>query len=244
MTADASTVDGPGEFPSTVWEDLHRAGDPSSPDFRDAFNSLAKTYWRPVHQFIRYVWKKPDEDAQDLTQEFFLAIFDPAFIAKSDPDRGSFRGFVITSLRNFLSNQERDRKRLKRGGGEIPLSLDFRGADRESAPVPIAAGETPEEYFDRAWARSVLDASLSELQKFFDAQGKPEAFRAFELFCLAEGKPPTYREIAEQLGVSEKQVDNFIYAARREFREIVTDTVRHSISDPTLLEEELRRLFG
>ena len=47
MSGDTSMVDGPRDFPSTVWEDLHRAGDP------DAFNQLAAAYWRPVYGYLR-----------------------------------------------------------------------------------------------------------------------------------------------------------------------------------------------
>src|SRR3990167_1797868 len=101
--SDTSVGGGRAEFPSTVWDDLRRAGDP------DAFNELVKAYWRPVYHYVRFARKKPHEDAKDLTQEFFATIFAPAFIARSDPERGSFRSFVLSSLRNFLANEERDR---------------------------------------------------------------------------------------------------------------------------------------
>ena len=237
-TSDTSIVGGESRFPSTVWDDLRKAGDP------DAFNLLASAYWKPVYRYIRAVWRKPNEDAKDLTQEFFTVIFDPGFVARCDPERGSFRSFLITSLKNFLANQEKARKRIKRGGGAVVLSLDFRTDDGEELTLPISQGETPEEYFDRAWARSVLDQTLKVLEEKYATRGKQKAFEAFRLFCLDPDGGSSYGEISSQLGISRKDVDNHIYSARKDFRRAVADTVRQYISDPDLLEEELRCLFG
>jgi len=241
--SDTSIVGGTAEFPSTVWEDLRQAGNRNAPGFENAFNALASSYWRPVYHYIRVVWRKPNEDAKDLTQDFFVTIFDPEFLARSDPDRGSFRSFVITSLKNFLSNQERARKRIKRGGLHKFLSIEMQ-SEESFVPIPIATNETPEDYFDRAWARTVLDQAVESLEATYFAKKKQKHFRAFKLYCLQPDETLSYDDISKTLDISSKDVDNFIYQARKDFRRIVSDTVREYISDPTLLEEELQRLFS
>ena len=244
MSPDPAIVSGSSSFPSTVWEDLHRAGDPGAPGSRETLNDLAAAYWRPVFHYIRAVWNKSLEDAKDLTQGFFASIFDPEFLAQGDAARGSFRAYVISSLKNFLANEEKARKRLKRGSGAPQLSLDCRDPDGSGFSLALAQGRTPEEYFDRAWAASVLEEAVRTLEKRYAAQGKERCFEVFRLYCWSPGGSVSYRSLSERFEMSSKEIDNAIYAARKEFRRLVVETVRRTVADPALLDDELRRLFG
>jgi hypothetical protein len=54
------------------------------------------------------------EEARDLTQGFFLHLFEHKTLARADPLKGKFRSFLLGSLQNYLST-ETDRARcLKR----------------------------------------------------------------------------------------------------------------------------------
>ncbi len=108
---------------------------------------------------------------------------------------------------------------------------------------PIGRGATAVVY--RAWDRELRrDVALKVLEEQYATRGKRKAFEAFRLFCLDPDGGSSYGEISSRLGISRKDVDNYIYSARRDFRRAVADTVRQYISDPDLLEEELRCLFG
>lgn len=241
---DTTLLGGTSRFPVTCWEDLCRAGDPRADGALEAANALASTYWRPVYHYIRTRWSKSNEDAKDLTQEFFTEIFDPEFLARWDRSRGTFRSFVLSSLRNFLVNEERDRHRQKRGGGTPILSLDFRDADSDRALDPPSGEETPESAFDRRWAQSLLDQTLAELERRLTASGHTANFEAFRLYCLQSDGETTYERIARDLGLSTKEVDNAIYTTRREFRQLLTEILRSTLSDPAQLGDELKSLFG
>ncbi|HET9480243.1 MAG TPA: sigma-70 family RNA polymerase sigma factor, partial [Candidatus Polarisedimenticolia bacterium] len=119
------TNDGGGGFPTTHWSAVAgtRSEDPN--ERARSFGTLVAAYWKPVYKYIRVRWRKSDEDARDLTQEFFALAFEKRFFAPFDPARARFRTFLRTCLEGFLANQDKAARRLKRGGATTTLSLEF-----------------------------------------------------------------------------------------------------------------------
>src|SRR5262245_3552106 len=118
------------QFMTTRWSLVLAAGTagPLSPDAHDALARLCEAYWYPLYAYLRGHGHQA-EDAQDLTQAFFARLLEKQVIRQADPARGRFRAFLLTSLKNFVSN-ERDRERAgKRGGGIPALPLEFDGAE-------------------------------------------------------------------------------------------------------------------
>ena len=89
------------EFPETRWSQLLELRDPSHPRYAEHLERLAKQYWSPVHHYARALCRG-DADAEDLTQQFFAMLLARRDLEKLSPDRGSFRGFLKTALRNFV----------------------------------------------------------------------------------------------------------------------------------------------
>src|SRR5262245_9712599 len=89
-------------FPTTIWSDIIAAGDSSDPQSRDRLDRLLRTYWKPVFAYVRSSWRKPVEDAKDLTQAFFASVLQKGYLSRLDPDRGSFRGYLKKALKHFL----------------------------------------------------------------------------------------------------------------------------------------------
>lgn len=235
--ADETTLGGlNSRFPTTAWDLLGRSGGP------DDVNALAARYWRPVYRFVRSVWRKPVEDAKDLTQEFFATVFTPEFLGSADRRRGNFRQFVLTSLRNFLSNASRADRAQKRGGGRPVLSLDA-AADEE--PLEPADPADPESAFTSAWAAEVLRQAVAELECEYRASGRTGRFEAFRRYCLDESDPaPTYADLARDHGVTAREIDYWLLAARRDLRALCLRLVRETVADAGDVEEEMARLFG
>jgi DNA-directed RNA polymerase specialized sigma24 family protein len=65
--------------------------------------------------FHRRRGHSPD-DAQDLTQGFFLYLLEQRALAAVDRLKGKFRSFLLASFQNHLSDQVDRARRLKRGG--------------------------------------------------------------------------------------------------------------------------------
>src|SRR5262245_16651698 len=102
-------------FATTHWSVVLAAGDQSSPQTEQALSRLCQSYWFPIYAFVRKRGYTP-EHAQDLTQEFFAGFLEKNHVAKAARERGRFRCFLMTSVENFLRN-ENDRARAQKRGG-------------------------------------------------------------------------------------------------------------------------------
>src|SRR5713101_3725003 len=92
------------------------AGNSQDPGAREALERLCSIYWYPVYGFVRRQVHDASA-AQDLTQEFFFRLLEKKSLRVASRQRGRFRSFLLSSVRNFLAN-ERDREgAVKRGGG-------------------------------------------------------------------------------------------------------------------------------
>ena len=238
MAIETSLGQGQSQFPSTVWDVLDKGADAE-------LNSLANRYWRPVYRFVRSVWKQPIEDAKDLTQEFFLhAILEGSLLDRFEPERGSFRAFVKTAVRNFLLDADKAAGRIKRGGAARTVPLEMEDFDL-SEIVPDAHALPPEQLYDAAWRNSVLARALDVARRRLEGEGKGLYFEVFRRYDLEGGEPaPGYREIGEALGLTVDTVKNYLTRARTEFRDAVLETVCDTVDSEQDLAGELEALFG
>ena len=87
---------------------------------------LIALYWKPVYWHVRSRWRKSNEDAKELTQEFFTSLLERGALAQVRGE-GRFRAFLRACLQHFLLQQHRFEGREKRGGG-APVSGSWRVA--------------------------------------------------------------------------------------------------------------------
>lgn len=92
-----------------------------------ALAELCRLYWYPLYIFGRRRGHSPD-DAQDLTQGFFMHLVEHRALTGIDPLKGKFRSFLLASFQNYLSDQVDRIRRLKRGGDKEFVHLDAREA--------------------------------------------------------------------------------------------------------------------
>src|ERR1700686_4935231 len=107
----------PRVFATTRWSLILSAANSESEEqkARDALAELCRTYWRPIFSFVRGRGYSI-EDAQDLTQDFFVIILKDNWLAHADRNRGRFRSLLLKSLQNFLINAAERTHTVKRGG--------------------------------------------------------------------------------------------------------------------------------
>lgn len=223
------------DFPSTCWSRFSGAGDASS------LETLARSYWKPIYAYVRARFAKSNDDAKDLTQDFFAWMVESGFLAKADPARGRFRAFVKTSLQNHFFNDERRQRREKRGGGREFFSI---GAGDDAPPVVDAANRPPEELLDDAWRHELFTRAAERLERAYRDEGRPEYAELFADFYLRGGEAPAYKDLAARHGVAESNVTNLLTHAKRRFREIITQLVSETVGSEEELRDELRSLFG
>src|SRR5436853_6796925 len=96
------TLTGPSQFPTTRWTLVVAAADPQRKEARSALVSLYEGYWYPLYAYIRRRGY-PADQAQDLTQEFFIRVLAGRYLDHAVPEKGRLRSFILTSLKNESS---------------------------------------------------------------------------------------------------------------------------------------------
>jgi len=235
-----------GAFPETRFSVVSATGS-DDPRLRDsAWGTLIRSYWKPVYKYIRIQWHASEEDAKDLTQEFFTRALDAGFFRRFDPSRARFRTYLRVCLHGFLANEAKAAARKKRGGEYSVMSLDFADAERELDQA-ASADLDPEEYFRQESIRSLFTQAISDLRARLESDGKSVHFTLFERYDLAphgSGERPTYASLASELDLPVTQVTNFLALARREFRRAVLDRLREISGTESEFRLEAMELLG
>ena len=215
------------------------AGDLTSEGQQLALARLCETYWRPLYCYTRQRGSSID-DAEDLTQEFFRNLLEKNVVEHADRDRGKFRTFLLTSMKNFLSNEWRRATAEKRGGGKAPIRLD---ADAGETLFLTSAIEhsTPETIFDKSWAIATLEEAMLHLEADYDAKGKGDLFRELRLLLWDDGSA-TYSQLGDQLGMSEAAVKMAVKRLRERAQEQLRTEITNTVGHSEEVEEEFRYL--
>jgi RNA polymerase sigma factor (sigma-70 family) len=241
-TPSSEVAEGRPVFVTTHWSVVLSARKKDSPQSAAALETLCRTYWYPLYAYVRRQGHSPP-DAQDLTQEFFARLLQKDYLKAAAREKGRFRTFLIVALKRFLAN-EWDRVRAqKRGGGQPLLSLDAEVAEERYRVEPVE-GATADRIFERRWALTLLDRTMTRLREEFTAAGKAEEFKRLKACLTAERGDISYAEIAAALGQSEGTVRVVVHRLRKRFREIFREEIAHTVSSTEEIEEEVRYLMG
>src|SRR5215471_6484807 len=163
------TRTGPSQFPATRWTLVVEAAQPQGNQARSALASLCEHHWYPLYAYLRRRGY-PADQAQDLTQEFFIRLLEGRYLDRADPAKGRFRSFILTSLKFFVADEE-DRQRTRKRGGGVLVPLEFSSGEDRYQREP-AHDETPERIFERRWVLEVLDRVVEKLRSEFVQHGR------------------------------------------------------------------------
>jgi RNA polymerase sigma-70 factor (ECF subfamily) len=235
------TLPGSSQFPTTRWTLVVAAGDPRRKDARSALVSLCEKYWYPLYAYLRRRGYAPDQ-AQDLTQEFFMRVLEGRYLDRADPEKGRFRSFILTSLK-FFAADEQDRQRAQKRGGAAAVSFEFSSGESGEERYQREPGhnETPDRIFERRWALSMLERVLDRLRDEFVQHGRPENFERMKVFLLGQSEAP-YADLAREMNTSEGALKVAIHRLRKRYRELFRQEIADTVADPAEVESELRYL--
>jgi RNA polymerase sigma factor (sigma-70 family) len=232
------TLQGSSQFPTTRWTLVIAAGDPRRNEARSALVSLCENYWYPLYAYLRRRGY-PADQAQDLTQEFFVRLLEGRYLDRADPEKGRFRSFLLSSLKFFAADEE-DRQRAHKRGGGLVVPLEFSSGEERYQREP-AHDETPERIFERRWALSVLDRVVERLRNEFVQHSRPEYFERLKVFLLGQSDAP-YAALAGEMNTSEGALKVAIHRLRKRYRELFRQEIADTVADPADVESELRYL--
>jgi RNA polymerase sigma factor (sigma-70 family) len=232
------TLPGASQFPTTRWTLVVAAGDSRRKEAQSALVSLCENYWYPLYAYLRRRGY-PADQAQDLTQEFFMRVLEGRYLDRADPEKGRFRSFLLTSLKFFVADEEDRQRAHKRGGGMI-VPLEVSSGEERYQREP-AHDETPERIFERRWALSVLDRVVEKLRNEFVQHGRPEHFDRLKVFLLGHSDAP-YAALAREMNTSEGALKVAIHRLRKRYRELFRQEIADTVADQAEVESELRFL--
>jgi len=227
----------PSGFAATDWNLIVTAAS----DSLAALDRLCRTYWRPVYLFVRASGVGRN-DAEDDTQEFFADMLRQDWLKVADQERGSFRAFVRTRLRHFLSNRRRAERRLKRSGSLVLLSVETEGLERELAAQPAASAD-PAVLYERKWAATVIQNALARLEEEERKAGRAERFDSIRPFLIHPPSEGDYVRIGKKLNMPRGQVAVLVHRLSRRYAVLVRAEVGATLTDPSQTQEELRHLL-
>ena len=227
-------------FATTSWSLVIEAADAHASGVAEALSELCQQYWYPLYAFVRRKGFSRSE-AEDLTQGFFADLLEKNRLQSAEPSRGSFRSFLLTSLSNFIANHWRAESAQKRGGGQTILSIDYEQADQRYAQQP-ADQLTAEKIFERNWALSILEQTLTAVGEQYEQSGKQELFLALRGFLTGDGSLP-YAELAEKIGMREGAVKVAVHRLRQRYGQQLRLQIAKTVQDPADVDAELHALF-
>jgi len=236
----------PHQFATTRWSLILSATgcDTGGQEAREALAELCRTYWRPVFLFVsRHGYSV--QDAQDLSQDFFVMILESNWLRQADEHRGRFRSFLLKSLQNFLSHADERSRAIKRGGSAEFVSWDEWMAE---APSQVWVSDrtldslAPEHLFDLRWAATVVEHALQRLREECEEEGRLRLFESLNRYLMSERNDVSYASLAATLGIGEVIVKNQLHNLRRRYRWLLRDEVAQTVDRPADIDDEIRYL--
>ncbi|TAG10364.1 MAG: sigma-70 family RNA polymerase sigma factor [Verrucomicrobia bacterium] len=219
------------EFPETNWAALAEATLHGGPKEQAAMEELCRGYWQPVCAVIR-ARGAPSERVEDLTQEFFLQLIQRSSFKKANPEKGRFRSYLLGALRYFLADDAAHHAAQKRGGAWMRCEL------LEDA----AMTEVIDQHFDRAWAETLLERALVNVQAECVAARGPETWQLLRGFLPGATAAISYGDLAAQMKTTEGGAKSEVHRLRLRYRSALRLAVAHTVSAPHEIDEELSHL--
>jgi len=230
-------------FVTTHWSLVVSACDPQSPQSAAALEKLCHAYWYPLYAYIRRAGQSK-ENAEDLTQAFFARLLEKNYLDSARQERGRFRSFLLVALKRFLANEFERAHAQKRGGFQAQISLDTELAERKFQSELTAAQLPPDRAFERRWALTLLEQTMSRLRSEFQSAGKIADFARLKIFLTADKKEIPYAKIAEELGMNEAALRVAVHRLRKRYRELFREEIAHTLAEGENVDDELRHLMS
>jgi DNA-directed RNA polymerase specialized sigma24 family protein len=226
-------------FPNTttVWTLIRHAGNPAEPRAQQAFAALYELYAYPLYAQLR-AWGRNHHDAEDLLHDFFLYANEHRLVGRNEPDKGRFRTFIVTCLRNFMRSETRRADAARHGSRKHTISFDGMAAEARYAaePVDLCA---PDKILEGKLALQVGHQALLELEAEAIAAGKGELYAALAGYLGVDVPMESYRALAVRLNQPAGTLKAQASVWRRRLREIFEAHVEPLVDNPADVPAEI-----
>jgi RNA polymerase sigma-70 factor (ECF subfamily) len=220
---------------STRWSLLLEANRREGDAAREAQRLLLLRYYGAVYRYL--LGATGNQDAAEVLSQEFAVRFVRGDFSRANPERGRFRDFLKTALRNLATDYHRERLRQP---AHLPAD-----ADRLPAPeVPSAQLWSTDEAFLRHWRQTLLDSAWEAMAKSQSQTGPP----FYEVLRRRAQQPEvSAAELADQLGrelgqsFTDSGIRQILKRARAQYAELLLGEIARSLQTDELdrLEQEL-----
>jgi len=186
--------------PATLkrWVGKAKRGDVAS------YQEIYESFSRKVLNFIYRMVNSPEE-AEDLTQETFVTVFQKLGTLK---DNGKFEPWLFRIARNLVYQKYRSRS-------PASVSIDELDEDGHMVTQLVETRKNPDETFQTGELEDVVRDVIA---------GLPDKYR--EVFVLSVLQQLSYQQIAEIVGRSLPSIKTDIHRARLEVRDRVKEYLK------------------
>ena len=223
---------GNSHFPTTRWTAvLGLLGADDSHVRKHVLATLCRDYWYPLYAFARRIGRSK-EDAEDLTQGFFVYALGHDVFNLADRNRGTLRTFLLKVFQRYLGDvRDRDFAQ-KRGGGQKLVPLDLKDGEQFYAR-DLESSDTPDRLFDRSWAQSLLRATVSAMAASEQSAGREHLFSHLRSFLTPGAiSEECYESAARELGSSAEAVRQTVCRLRKKFRDFLRQEIAATLHQP------------
>ena len=164
-------------------------------DWEDAasWSEFNRLYRKLVHGYAERSGLTHAE-AEDVTQDVFKRVAETIHEFESQPERGSFRRWLMNLTRWRIADKFRDRSAA---GWQAPNRHE--SDDRTSTVERIPDRDGDEMEWDSQWRQHVLEAALERIAR----RTKPRHFQVFDLYVRRQW--PVLR-VSRELGINPASV--------------------------------------
>jgi RNA polymerase sigma factor (sigma-70 family) len=236
----ANACHGPAAFTTTHWSVVLEAQG-ESPAAQEALERLCRIYWRPIYGFVRRQGAR-SEDAEDLTQGFFALLLERRDLNTVRKEKGRLRSYLLTSLKNFLTDERRRVMAIKRGKGKCLIPLD-QIRQRECIDVERSDRLTADQIYERRWAFTVLEQVMARLRDEYRSAGNLQFFDQMKKMLMDEPGRLSQAEVASEFHMTENAVKQAFYRFRQRYQTLFREEIAHTVAIPSDIEDELRYLI-
>ncbi len=228
------------QFPDTRWSHVARSRGRGA-EAQTALSELCAGYYEPVFVFLRSEGRS-EEDARELVQEFFARLLSGNGVDGAEPERGKFRTFLLGAVKHFLSARREHEQREKRGGGVVPEPLDPGTASAPGLDPADANALPPDEAFDRQWALTLLDRTLTALAQEMEGDGRGAQFATLTPFLTGGAEYGSIESAAPGLRMTPAALRVAIHRLRHRYRELLRTELAQTLAPGASVDEELAAL--
>jgi RNA polymerase sigma factor (sigma-70 family) len=181
-------------------------------DDQESWRTFFDLYWRLLYNVARRSGLD-DPGAQEIVQDTVIAVARKMPEFRYDPERGTFRQWLLRITRRRIVDHLRRIYRQPPKAELAPESLDEE--QEHAAAITDESASAIDKAWDEEWEKAMFDAALTRVR----AEINPRHFQVFD-YCVLKEWPAS--KVAATLGLNAAQV----YLAKHRVAQAMKRTVR------------------